>query len=257
MVPRFLRPLLLSVALPGLLASSAAAQSSPAARPPVAVRSAPTIAQFLGPASPLELIAAKKADRVAWVAYERGLRNVYTAAGPDWRAVRITRFLADDGQEVSGVVLSDDGRLAVFVRGAAPNRNGWVANPTHLPDGSERAIWAARTDGSGAWRLAEGASPELSPDGRIVLYVRDDQVYRVRTARGIVPDSLDRGLKPLIRAWGQQSGPRWSPDGRSVAFVSNRGDHSFIALYDVAARTLRYVSPSVDCDASPVWSPDG
>jgi dipeptidyl aminopeptidase/acylaminoacyl peptidase len=222
----------------------------------VAAQSPPTIAQFMSPASPLELVAARKADRLAWIAYERGMRNVYTAAAPAWRPVRITRFLEDDGQELSGVVLSDDGSLAVFVRGAAPNRVGWVANPTHRTDGAERAIWAARTDGSGAWRLAEGASPELSPDGRTVLYVRDGQIYRVRTTR-VTPDSLDRGLKPLITAWGAQSGPRWSPDGAHVAFVSSRGDHSFIALYDVRSRTLRYVAPSVDCDASPAWSTDG
>src|SRR5438105_12745357 len=56
-----------------------------------------TIDQFLSPASPLEVSAAKKADRIAWVTYERGMRNVYTAAAPDFRSVRLTKFLDDDG----------------------------------------------------------------------------------------------------------------------------------------------------------------
>ena len=48
---------------------------------------APTIAQFLSPASPIEVIAARNVDRVAWIAYEEGKRNVYTAAAPAiWRA---------------------------------------------------------------------------------------------------------------------------------------------------------------------------
>src|SRR5580765_5335445 len=48
-----------------------------------------TIDQFLSPASPLELGAAKKADRIAYVVYERGMRNVYTGAAPDFKPVRI------------------------------------------------------------------------------------------------------------------------------------------------------------------------
>ncbi|RPJ74653.1 MAG: hypothetical protein EHM24_05690, partial [Acidobacteria bacterium] len=43
---------------------------------------APTIEQYLRPGVPYELVAAKKADRIAWIAYEAGARNVYTAAAP-------------------------------------------------------------------------------------------------------------------------------------------------------------------------------
>ncbi|HEV8453589.1 MAG TPA: S9 family peptidase, partial [Gemmatimonadales bacterium] len=143
-------------------------------------QSKPTVEQFLNPASPLELTAAKKADRIAWVSYERGMRNVYAAGAPAFAPVRLTRFLEDDGTDVSDVSLSDDGTLAVFVRGSAPNRVGWIANPSHDPNGAERAIWAARTDGSAAWRVVAGGAPELSPDGRFVLYVRDGQIYRGR-----------------------------------------------------------------------------
>src|SRR5206468_465967 len=83
-------------------------------------QSKPTIAQFLSPASPLQLTAAKRADRVAWISYERGMRNVYAAGAPAFKPVRLTRFLADDGTDVTDVSLSDDGLLAVFVRGSAP-----------------------------------------------------------------------------------------------------------------------------------------
>jgi hypothetical protein len=129
-------------------------------------QSKPTIEQFMSPASPLDLVAAKKADRLAWMAYDRGMRNVYTAAAPDFRAVRLTRFLEDNGVDVSDVTISDDGGVIVFVRGSAPNREGWVANPSHDPNGPAREIWAVRTTpGSTAFRIAEGSAPELSRPG--------------------------------------------------------------------------------------------
>ena len=56
--------------------------AAPAAAAPVA---GATIAQFLAPGYPTEMVAARKADRIAWTAYEHGQRNVYTAAAPDFR----------------------------------------------------------------------------------------------------------------------------------------------------------------------------
>jgi dipeptidyl-peptidase-4 len=225
--------------------------------PPAFAQSAPSVAQFLSPASPLSLVSAKNADRIAWMAYERGMRNVYTAAAPAFKPVRITNWLADDGTEVSDVTVSDDGSTIVFLRGAAPNRQGWVANPMHDPAGAERAIWAFRTAGGAPWRVTAGGVPVLSPDGRRVLYVKDGQIYMARVAQPAPADSVQRGEKPFIKAWGRQANPRWSPDGSKIAFVSDRENHSFIAIYDLKTRTVNYVSPSVDCDGSPTWSADG
>jgi dipeptidyl aminopeptidase/acylaminoacyl peptidase len=226
--------------------------------PQVAAQRPATVDDFLAPGYPFELISARKADRVAWVAYERGRRNVYTAAAPGFRPIRLTRNLQDDGVDLTNLGMSADGSVVVFVRGHAPNRSGWVANPTSSPQGSERTIWAARTAGGAPWKLGPGGNPALSPDGSAVLFVNEGQIYRYRVASGVVAaNDVDRGLKPYITAWGDNGNPTWSPDGTKVAFVSDRSDHTFIAIYDVAKKSISYVSPGVDHDTSPTWSADG
>jgi dipeptidyl-peptidase-4 len=220
-------------------------------------QSKPTVEQFMSPASPLELVSARKADRVAWMAYEKGMRNVYSAAAPNFTPVRLTRFLEDDGTDVSDVHISDDGSTIVFVRGSAPNRQGWIANPSHDPAGGARAIWGVRTSGGPAFKIVDGGAPELSPDGRVVAYIKDGQVFSARVRSTGIKDSTDLGLKPFIKAWGTQRTPRWSPDGSRLAFVSMRGNHSFIGVYDMKTRRVTFLAPSVDFDDAPAWSPNG
>lgn len=224
--------------------------------PNAAAASPLTLEQFLDTAYPYELVAAKKTDRIAWIAYERGLRNVYTAAGPEFKPVRLTNHNVDDGIDLTGLSLSDDGEVVAYVRGHTPNSTGWVANPTSDPKGAERATWAVRTHGGTPRKVATTGNPILSPDGRWVLFLKEGQFYRAAVNPQDARSEADRGEKPFFVVYGTNSNPHWSPDCSKIAFVSDRTDHSFIGVYDLAQQTIHYLAPGVDRDSSPTWSPD-
>lgn len=222
----------------------------------------------------LDPAAAATADRIAWVVNERGVRNVWTAAGPDFEAVRLTAYGEDDGLPLGELRLTPDGTTLLYVRGGGPNRAGEHPNPTSDPDGAGREIWAVATDGGSEPRkLAEGSGPVVSPDGERAVFARGGKVFEVplrpseEAPDGEAEEGADaadeaRGAEPpkpeeLFQARGDLGGLAWSPDGTRVAFASERGDHGFIGVYDPRADRIRWLAPSVDRDGFPAWSPDG
>ncbi len=213
-----------------------------------------SIEDVLSPGYPVQLVSARAADRIAWIEYEEGKRNVYTAAAPDFTPARLTRFEDDDGRDLSNLRISDDGSTLVFLRGHTPNRQGWIANPASDPRGAERAAWAVSTAGGEPWRVAEAWNVALSPDGEWIAWESDGDIYRAPVNPGVAAGDPER---PLFSVFGDQGDPVWSPDSRRLAFVSDREDHSFIGVYDTERPGITYLGPAVDRDTSPTWSADG
>ena len=214
-----------------------------------------TLEEILAPPFPVQVVAAEDTSRVAWILDDRGRRNVFTAAGPDFEPVRLTDRRQDDGRPLGGLRITRDGRVIVYVVGGGANRVGEHPNPTSDPAGADQSVWVVPTSGGEPWTLGRGAAPVVSPDGGSVLFSRDGAFHRVAIGSEAPSEPVEAEI--LFQARGTSRAASYSPDGDKVAFVSDRGDHSFVGVYDFDAENLVWIAPSVDRDGFPSWSPDG
>jgi hypothetical protein len=84
---------------------------------PLAASGPFTISQVLSAPFASAPVASPTGAKVAWLENEQGKRNVFVAAAPDWKALKVTNFSTDDGQEIGELAWAHDGSYVVFVRG--------------------------------------------------------------------------------------------------------------------------------------------
>ena len=220
-----------------------------------------TVEQVLSSPFPAELVAATQGRRVAWVFDAKGVRNVWVADGPDFAhtARQVTHYSADDGQPIASLRLTPDGKTVVYALGSELNDAQESANPDSSTKGAKQQVFALDVSAKDPQpRLLgdmgcpdEGCEDiEISPDGAWAVWSAKKKLWLA---------SVDgkQQAKELASVRGAAEAPQWSPDGKHVAFVSQREGHSLIAIYDVGGDAIRYMAPSVDKDSMPRWSPDG
>ena len=223
-------------------------------------RQAVSIDTMMATPFPTDLVAAPTGGAIAWVSSNSGVHNILIAdptpgTGPmagrtdhKWRAV--TTYTGDDGLWITEPAFTSDAKTIVYVRGDGANRQGESPNPAQLQDGTDQSVFAIPVAGGTPKRLGPGSGVVASPKGQRVAWVSRGQIWSADLATTDAPARL-------VNARGSASGISWSPDGSMLAFTSGRGTHSYIGLFTLASRELRYVDPSLDRDGNAVWSPDG
>jgi Tol biopolymer transport system component len=132
------------------------------------------------------------------------------------------------------------------------------------PEGAARAtkIWLASLDGRSEsfyqpW-ICDSRNPDVSPDGRRVLYQscdsarspgEPDEIY-VADPRELLPRRLTRNLF-------KDELPHWAPDGRRIAFQSDGTGTMQIFVTDDTGGHPTQVTHSVEPCRIGGWSPDG
>jgi dipeptidyl aminopeptidase/acylaminoacyl peptidase len=212
-----------------------------------------TMEQVKGHPFPTQLTAAATGSRIAWAFNEKGLRNVWTAEGPQFTPRRLTSYVADDGQEITSLSISANGRYVVYVRGGdhGSNQDASVAvNPASSPTASKVQVWSIPWEGGEPKLLGDGDEPAPSPRGDQVAFVKERHIW-IAPVDGSAPARL------LASPRGENGGLQWSPDGSRLAFVSDRGDHSLIGIFSDETAPILWIAPATSRDGSPRWAPDG
>ena len=105
------------------------------------------------------------------------------------------------------------------------------------------------------------ADPRISPDGARVACTRvwvDAEADEYRSALSLAEGVASAGARPLTFG-PRDAQPRWSPDGRSLAFVRSSGGKEPAQLFvlPLSGGEARQVCKLAKGASEPAWSPDG
>ncbi|MFK3888325.1 prolyl oligopeptidase family serine peptidase [Sphingomonas sp. NPDC079357] len=141
--------------------------------------------------------------------------------------------------------------LALALLAAAP-----VSAAQQQPNAAAADAPTRAFTGGDLFGLSIAADPQISPDGRTIVYVR-------RSA-DIMADRMQSSLWLIDVASGRQSpfatqgsSPRWSPDGTRIAYVAGDGEGSQLFVRWLASGASARVTGFPGDPQALAWSPDG
>jgi len=133
------------------------------------------------------------------------------------------------------------------------------ADPKFSPDGKTilytalkggfPEVWSMKRDGSDQKKVTTGSQGNWSPDGKSIVFIRENQCYTRDLATG-----AEKRLTP--EKWERCGVPAWSPDGKTVAVASRHLESIGIFLVSLDGASQPQLKTEEAC-CTPAWSKDG
>ena len=184
---------------------------------------------------------------VYFIAEEKGVANFYKMPAAGGERTQVTKL---KGADIHRPDLAADYKTMAFER----EGQLYVADISAAKVAPRQLKLNVRSD-----RRHSGVVRREISKGTQQVHVRGDGKQLVFTVHGDIwtmPANGGRANR-LTSGPDQDEWPRWSPDGRRVAFQSNRKGNSDIWVMDANGRNIRQVTKHKTDDFYFDWSPDG
>jgi dipeptidyl aminopeptidase/acylaminoacyl peptidase len=102
-------------------------------------------------------------------------------------------------------------------------------------------------------------SPQISPDGKSIIFTRGwiDKVNDQARSNLWIVDIEGKRVRELTRGNWRDTSPVWSPDGKKIAFLSERDDTTQIHVMWLDTGEVAQLTHLERAPSNLVWSPDG
>ena len=154
-------------------------------------------------------------------------------------------------------------QLTHVSKGHAASSPQWSPDGTKILFTIDTQIWVMNADGSNQRQLTQTAgiesqAPSWSPDGTKIVFSRCSSPFGDKRCSIDVMKANGTCLHKILGGQWRSGNPEYSPDGREIAFASNRGGYvSNVWVMNANGGALkRLTRPRLQAWA-PDWSPDG
>ena len=127
-----------------------------------------TIENLLSVPFPTDLKASQDGKHIAWVFNNKGVRNLFIADAPEFKARMLTTNKTDNGIDITSVKFTPDGNKILFTQGNSNNGKGEAANPALLQQETGLTVWIIDNDGKNLKKIGNGDQAVATPDNKIV-----------------------------------------------------------------------------------------